>query len=90
MFFKTTGNPTKSFDFLKRFGTLHDLLIDLLNEQISIKEAKKRTRCDDKKVNELSSFTSSDYFAEERRRNAIKKARTKTQRKEIYEAKKVL
>ena len=39
LFFKT-GNRTKNFDFLKRFGTLYDLLIDLLNEQISIKEAK--------------------------------------------------
>ena len=31
-----------TFNSLKRFGTLYDLLIDLLNEQISIKEAKKQ------------------------------------------------
>ena len=43
LFFKT-GNPTiGNYDFLKRFGTLHNLLIDLLNEKISIsKEAKKQ------------------------------------------------
>ena len=40
LFFET-GNRAKNIDFLKRFGTLYDLLIDLLNQQINIKEAKK-------------------------------------------------
>ena len=31
-----TGDPIiANYDFLKRFGTLHNLLIDLLNEKIS-------------------------------------------------------
>ena len=34
--FLKTGNPIlDSFDFLKRFITLYDLLIGLLNEEIS-------------------------------------------------------
>ena len=41
MFFKA-GNPTLHInDFLKRFGTLYDFLIDLLNERIGIIKAKK-------------------------------------------------
>ena len=39
--FFTTSDRAKNFNFLKRFGTLYELLIDLLNEQITIKEAKK-------------------------------------------------
>ena len=46
-FFKKQVIVLDTFNSLKRFGTLYDLLIDLLNEQISIKEAKK-TKCDDK------------------------------------------
>ena len=39
LFFKT-GNPVIiDFNFLKRFGTFYELLIDLFNEKISIKEA---------------------------------------------------
>ena len=34
LFFKT-GDRAIKFNFLKRFGALYDLLIDLLNEQIS-------------------------------------------------------
>ena len=42
LFFKS-GNPAiDNYDFLKRFGTLFDFLIDLLNEKISyIKAAKE-------------------------------------------------
>ena len=40
-----TGNPSISnFDFLKRLGTLFDLLTDLLNEKISIDEAKQNKK----------------------------------------------
>ena len=31
LFFKTDNPIIKNFDFLKRFGTLYDLLIDILN-----------------------------------------------------------
>ena len=40
LFFKTGNLSISSFDFLKRFSSLSDLLIDLLNEKISIHEAK--------------------------------------------------
>ena len=37
-----TGDPNlKNFDFLKRFGTLHDLYIDLLYEEITTNKAVK-------------------------------------------------
>ena len=37
-----TGNPIiDNFDFLKRFGTLNDLLTDLLNRKISTIKVKK-------------------------------------------------
>ena len=41
MFFKTENPSIKNFDFLKRFGTLHDLLIDLLNEKFTPFKAAK-------------------------------------------------
>ena len=35
-----TGNPViNNFDFLKRFGTLYDLLLDLLKEEIDTDKA---------------------------------------------------
>ena len=38
LFFKS-GNPAiDNYDFFKRFGTLHDLLINLLNKKISFKK----------------------------------------------------
>ena len=41
-FFFKTGDPIiKNFDFLKRFGTLHELLIDLLNEKVKTFRATK-------------------------------------------------
>ena len=41
LFFKR-GNPSiENFDFFKRFGTLYNLVIDLLNEEISINEAEQ-------------------------------------------------
>ena len=33
LFFKTGNSSIKNFDFSKRFGTLYDLLIDLLNKK---------------------------------------------------------
>ena len=35
LLFKTGDPIIANYDFLKRFGTLHNLLIDLLNEKIS-------------------------------------------------------
>ena len=42
LFFKTGNSGINSFDFLKRFGTLFDLLIDLLNEKMNIKNKKRQ------------------------------------------------
>ena len=40
-FLKQVILSLKNLIFLKRFGTLHDLLIDLLNEKISTDKAVK-------------------------------------------------
>ena len=40
-----------------------------------------------KKINELSSFILSEYFAEEESRSALRKTKTKTKTKKNYEAK---
>ena len=42
LFFKTGDPIIIKFDFLKEFGTLHDLLIDFINEKISISKTKKQ------------------------------------------------
>ena len=39
LFFKSGLISVENLDFFKRFGTLYDLLIDLLNEKMSINEA---------------------------------------------------
>ena len=65
---------------------MHDLLIGLLNEEISIKEAKKEQNAMIRKINKLRAFASSEYFAEEKSKGGIKKARTKTQKVKTYEA----
>ena len=41
LFFKSEDPIIGSHDFLKRFGTLYDLLIDLLSEKIDITKAAK-------------------------------------------------
>ena len=41
LFFKTGDPNIKKFDFFKRFSTLHDLLIDLLNKEINTHTAAK-------------------------------------------------
>ena len=44
LFFKTGDPIINNFDFLKRFGTLYDLLIDLLNEKVNTLEEKKNKK----------------------------------------------
>ena len=86
MFFKA-GNPTLHInDFLKRFGTLYDFLIDLLNERIGIIKAKKtKTKRNDNKINELENVVllEEQGINKEKGRGAIKKVKTKTQRRKI-------
>ena len=56
LFFKAGDLSIKNFDFLKRFGTLYDLLIDLLSEKISTLVAKKKQEEMKEKIDELGSF----------------------------------
>ena len=50
----STGDPSvKNVDFLKRFCTLYDLLIDLLNEEISTLKAVKEQKEMINKIEEL-------------------------------------
>ena len=56
LFFKT-GNPIiNKFDFLKGFGWLYDLLIDLLSESITINGTKQEQEQMEEKINELGKF----------------------------------
>ena len=56
LFFKTGDLIVKNFDFLKRFGTLYDLLIDLLKETTkTLKAAKERNEMINK-IEELKNF----------------------------------
>ena len=56
LIFKTGNLIIKNFDFLKRFGTLYDLLIDLLSEKISTLEAAKERGEMKENINELGNF----------------------------------
>ena len=56
LFFKTGDPIIKNFDFFKRFGTLYDLLIDLLNEKINTLEQKKERKEMKEKINKLGNF----------------------------------
>ena len=82
MFLKT-GNPIIiSFDFLKRFCTLYDLLIDLLN---AIREQNDLIN----KIEEVKDFILlEEKGIASKNTQSIKRAKTKTQRKEIFRTKK--
>ena len=79
LFFKS-GIPTISnYDFLKRFGTLYDFLIDLLNKKTSLKKAAlEQAKMIDKK-RELKDFLllEEKNINKEKDKSAIKKAKTK-------------
>ena len=92
LFFRS-GNPTiDNYDFLKRFGTLYDLLIDLLNERSDVIKATKEQSGMIKKVNELGTFVllEEESTKNGKSRSAIRKAKTKTQRSEIISIQRVL
>ena len=78
MFLKT-GNPIIiTFDFLKRFCTLYDLLIDLLN---AIREQNDLIN----KIEEVKDFILlEEKGITSKNTQSIKRAKTKTQRKEIF------
>ena len=52
LFSKTVNSTIDNYDFLKRFGTLYDLLIDLLDEKISISKVAKEQNEMKKKMSE--------------------------------------
>ena len=58
VFFKEGDSITENFEFSKRFGTLHDLLIDLINEEISTYKAVQEQNEMINKVEELKDFIS--------------------------------
>ena len=58
LFFKKCDPITKNFDLFKRFGILHDLLIELLNKEISTYEAVKERDEMTSKTEELKYFIS--------------------------------
>ena len=66
-----------NFDFLKRFGTLYDLLIDLLNEKMSIKRAKQQQQM-------ISQIVELWIFIYTFGRKNHKKAKNKMQGKKIF------
>ena len=70
---------------MKRFGTLYDFLIDLFKERIDITKVRKEQSEMIKIINELGSFVllEEGSFKKEKSRDAIKKAKRKTQRSEI-------
>ena len=68
--------------FLKRFGTLYDLLIDLLSEKISPTKALIEQNEMIKKIEKLRDFVllKKEKINKEKNKTAIKKAKTMTQK----------
>ena len=74
-----------NYDFLERFDTLYDFVIDLLNERIGIIKASKEQNEMIKKMNELRDFVflEEESINKQKSREVIKKANTKTQKRKI-------
>ena len=90
-FFFKTGNPiTDNFIFLKRFGALCNSLIDLLSKEMSTLEAAEEQNVMINKIEEQKKFIllEEKSIDEEKAKGAIKKVKTKTQRKEILASQK--
>ena len=85
-FFFETGNLSiNNYDFYKKLGTLYDLFYDLITEKISFKKTVIEKNEMIKKLEELKDF----ILSEEKTKDAIKKAKTKTQRKKILATQKL-
>ena len=85
LFFKT-GNPViNNFDFLERFGTLYDILLDLRKEKVDTDEALREQNEMISKIEELGNLVLLDEkgIKEEENKGAKNEEKTKTQRKEI-------
>ena len=84
LFFKTGDPIIKNFDFFKRFGTLYDLLIDLLNEKINTLEQKKERKEMKEKINKLGNFVLlEESIMKKKTKSGIKKTQNKTRRNQI-------
>ena len=85
LFFKTNNPVINNFDFLKRFGKLYNLLLDLLKEKIDTDEALREQNEMITKIEELGNLVLLDEksIKAEENKGAKKKEKTKTQRKEI-------
>ena len=85
LFFKTNNPVINNFDFLKRFGKLYNLLLDLLIEKIDTEEALREQNEMITKIEELGNLVLLDEksIKAEENKGAKKKEKTKTQRKEI-------
>ena len=86
LFFKSGNLAIDNYDFFKRFGTLYDLLIDLLNGKISLRKAKIEQNEMINKIIELKNF----IFSEEEKidKGAIKKGKKNTGKKNYFNTKK--
>ena len=81
IFFNSGSSAIDNYDFFKRFGSLYDLLIDLLNEKIRLKKTVIEQIEMTEKIEELRNLALLDKknISEENNIDAIKK--TKTQRR---------
>ena len=84
LFSKTGDSIISNFDFLKRFGTLYDLLLVLLNEKISTLEAPKEQEEMINKIDELKDLVLLE------KQNITKKTKKKKKRQNIITEKSVL
>ena len=93
LFFKTGNSVVKSFDFLKRFVTLHDLLIDLfyLIRKINTLEAAKEQNDMIKKINEIENFVllKEKSIKKKNTGSAMKKVKNRRERNQTLAAQKV-
>ena len=82
LFFKAGNLNLTNFDFLKRFGTLYDLLIDLRNEKISTLTVAKEQIEMINKIEEIKDFILlQGKGIINKNTQSIKKAETKTKTK---------
>ena len=84
LFFRSGSPAIENYVFLKKFGILYDFLIDFLNERIDIIKASKEQSEMTKKINKLRNFVLSEEerINNEKSRGAVKKSKTKAQRRE--------
>ena len=78
LFFKSGSFTTGNHDFFKRFGTLYDLLIDLLNEKICLRKPNIEQSEMIAKIVGLENFALSE---EKINRGTTEKGKTKTQKR---------